>query len=124
MALLTGSCTSIIWQFVKHYVDSASDTRVRTDPKPILNALTKASESNSAKSLCNLGSTAGEASPVAEGLSRVELDSMICGLDHSAMNAVLAVNLEVKAFRRAITILDLKGILFDNVMLQPRLRHQ
>ena len=111
----------------KHYVDGASDTRVRTDHKPIVCALTKASDSWSARqqrhlsAIAELGCTVeylpGAANPVADALSRVELDTVVAGLDYSALAAAQATDPEVAAYRTAVTGLRLRDVCFGTVSI-------
>ena len=111
----------------KHYVDGAGDTRVRTDHKPIVCALTKASDAWSARqqrhlsAIAELGCTVeyvpGAANPVADALSRVEMDAVVAGVDYAAMAAAQSTDPEVKAFRTAVTGLRWADVRFASVSI-------
>ena len=111
----------------KYYVDGAGDLRVRTDHRPIVSALVKSSDAWSSRqqrhlsAIAELGCTveyiSGSSNPVADALSRIEIDAVVAGIDYAAMAAAQKVDPEVKAFRTAITGLVWSDVPFGSISI-------
>ena len=104
-----------VYQAVRHFrhlLEGTSFT-VRTDHRPLVHAFTKAGDAWSARQQRHLSSIAefgcqieyvpGTKNPVADALSRVQIDAVHLGIDYSAIADAQKTDPETLAYRTAVT---------------------
>ena len=111
----------------KHYIEGAVDVTVRTDHQPIVSALVKNSDAWTARQQrhlsaiselgCKVEYIPGASNPVADALSRIEIDAATVGIDYEAMAAAQLVDPEVQAYRTAVTNLKWADVPFASTHL-------
>ena len=110
----------------KHVLDGAC-FRIRTDHRPLVHALVKSSDAWSARQQrhlstiaemnCSIEYVKGEANPVADALSRVDICSVHFGIDYSAMSEEQKADPETLRCRETLTGLKWKDVAFGDVTL-------
>ena len=107
----------------RHLLDGARFT-IRTDHRPLVHAFTKAADAWSPRQQRQLSAIAeygceieylpGEKNPVADALSRIEINNTQLGIDYNAVADAQAADNEVPAYRSAITNLRWQDVLFGD----------
>lgn len=110
----------------KHILDGAC-FRIRTDHRPLVQALVKSSDAWSARQQrhlsaiaemnCSMEYVRGKANPVADALSRVDISSVQFGIDYCAMSKEQKTDPETLLCRKTLTALKWKDVAFGDVTL-------
>ena len=97
------------------YLLEGAEFTIKTDHRPLISALTKSSDALSARQQrqlsaiselgCLMEYVPGKSNPVADALSRIEIDSIQPGIDYRRMASLQASDPETAAYRSAITSL-------------------
>lgn len=107
----------------RHLLEGAS-FKIRTDHRPLVHAFTKAGDPWSARQQRHLSAIAefgceieyvpGERNPVADALSRVEIDAVHLGVDYSAIADAQVNDPETRHYRQSITGLKWEDVPFGD----------
>lgn len=97
------------------YLLEGAEFTIKTDHRPLISALTKSKDALSARQQrqlsaiselgCLMEYVPGKSNPVADALSRIEIDSIQPGIDYRRMASLQASDPEIAAYRTAITSL-------------------
>ncbi len=116
----------------RHFVMSSNPVTIRTDHKPIVQAFVKSSDawtsrqqrhlSAIAETGCTIEHLPGSLNPVADALSRVEIESctinsVVLGIDYAKMAEAQAADHETAAYRTSISSLRWREIKFGDSTL-------
>lgn len=118
----------------RHFVGGNNPVTLRTDHKPIVQAFCKTSDAWTARQQRHLSAIAetgcaiehlpGTSNPVADALSRVEIDSVcnevqsvVLGIDYASMAEAQAADPETASYRTSITSLMWQDVKFGDFSL-------
>ena len=120
----------------RHFIDGSNAVTVKTDHKPIIHALSKTSDawtgrqqrhlSAIAETGCTIQHLPGKQNPVADALSRAEIDAIydtieingvVLGVDYTQMAKAQATDPETNSYRTSITSLKWKEVKFGDSTL-------
>lgn len=107
----------------KHLLEGSQFT-IRTDHKPLVHAFSKPGDawsnrqqrqlSSIAEFNCTIEYTPGRMNPVADALSRVEINSVHLGINYDEVATAQETDQETAAYRTAITSLEWKDVEFGD----------